>query len=180
MKGKKIQLGTTLSEQYLIKPIHKIKKIKEIIKPEYLHSEEKEKLLEIDQNIHLIGKKLILSSLLKPTNYLDELDIFISKKGKYNPQFTYKRPKEEILETQKKHLLKHQETLKNLKSPIKKLFEEKIEELLYRVNLITAYSKQDFKNILFYNKKLFGDFSQELITFAKSKSFESESDPTLL
>lgn len=180
IKKNEIHLGTKVSKNYLIKPIHKIKKIKNIINPEYLNLDEKSSLLHIDQTIHMIGKRLILSSILKPTNYLDELDTFITNKWKYNPKFNYKRPKEELINTQKTKLLQLQRQLQEIKSPIKKIFETKIEELLYRTNLIQAYSKQNYKKILFYNKKLFWDFSPELINYAKVKSFETESDPELL
>lgn len=176
-----IQIGTNTSAAYLIKPIHTIKKVKEIIVPTAIVNDEKDALLRIDNAIHLLGKRLILGNILKPLNYLDELDIFITKKGKYNPQFTYKRPKNEVLAMQQQHILEYKDELEHrLHSPIKKIFIEKCEELLYRVKLIQAYKKQDFKEILFYNTKIFGSFSQEYIDLAKGKSFETESDPKVL
>ncbi|MBO4516705.1 hypothetical protein J5751_04745 [bacterium] len=44
---------------------------------------------------------------------------------------------------------------KKYDSNFTKLFLNKIEELLYRANLINAYKKKDYKNILLYNEKLY-------------------------
>ena len=78
---------------------------------------------------------------------------------------------ETIHEIEKLH-----DQLQKLKSPFKQLFIEKLEELKNRRNLIVAYSKQDFENIAIYNKKLFGDFNEELLQIAKEKVFSLKED----
>jgi hypothetical protein len=42
--------------------------------------------------------------------------------------------------------------------------------------LILAYSKQDFENIALYNKRLFGEFDEELLKIAKEKVFSLKED----
>ncbi len=176
-----IQIGTNISQDYLIKPLHKTVKIHNIIKKENIYEEEREQLLTIDDQLHRLGKKVILWNILKPINYLDELDKFLSLDKKYDPIFEYRRPKDEILEhTQDEILQIKTQLIDTTKSPIKKIFQEKCEELLYRTNLIKAYKKQDFKNILFYNQKIYWDFNDTLLNIAKDKSFESESPKELL
>lgn len=176
-----IQIWTNISQDYLIKPLHKTIKIHNIIENTYLEENEREALISIDENLHKIGKKLILGNILKPINYLDELDKFLSHNKKYNPVFEYRRPKDETIEKIQEELLIIQKTLNTeIKSEMKKLFSEKSEELLYRTNLIKAYKKQDFKNILFYNQKIYWDFNDNLLNLAKEKSFESESKKEIL
>jgi hypothetical protein len=91
--------------------------------------------------------------------------------GKYNPIFKYKRPDEQNLIQTKEEIGKLEEQLKKLKSPFAQLFLKKLEELEVRRTLILAYSKQDFDTILLYNRKLFGDFDDELLKTAKEKIF---------
>ncbi|MBU0626809.1 hypothetical protein KKH82_05325 [Patescibacteria group bacterium] len=61
----------------------------------------------------------------------------------------------------------------DLKSEFKKLFEEKVLELFDRLYLLKAYKRQDFDDILVYNKKLFGDFDEELLKISKEKIFSN-------
>ena len=93
-----------------------------------------------------------------------------------NPVFTYKRPKEEKLIATAKEIETLQAQLEKLKSPFKKLFVEKLEELELRRRLILAYTKQDFDNIALYNKELFGEFDDELLKIAKEKVFSLNED----
>jgi len=60
----------------------------------------------------------------------------------------------------------------NYNRKFSKLFENKIEELLYRINLITAYKNKNYKNILLYNEKLFGKIDDKLLNISKDKIFE--------
>jgi hypothetical protein len=102
-----------------------------------------------------LSKKLNLSSRLKPLNYFNELDKFISLHGNYNPVFNYKRPNVDILRKYEDDLKKLQDKTNKLSSNFKRLFLEKEDELLNRLCLIDAYSTQNFKNIEIYNQNLF-------------------------
>jgi hypothetical protein len=135
---------------------------------------EKKELHTIDHKIAKLNKRLNLSSRLRPTNYFSELDKFITLHGKYNPIFTYKRPKEEKLIQTAHDIEKIQKQLEKLKSPFKKLFVEKLEELENRRNLILAYREQNFENISLYNKKIFGEFDETLLKTAKEKVLDRQ------
>lgn len=171
-----IVLGNKIASQYLIKPIHKTLDTVDIINPKYINPLEKEELHTIDHKIEKLSKRLNLSAKLRPTNYFSELDKFITLHGKYNPIFTYKRPKEEKLIQTAHDIEKIQKQLQKFKSPFKQLFVEKLEELEDRRKLILAYTKQDFENIALYNKKLFGEFDEELLKIAKEKVFSLQED----
>jgi hypothetical protein len=117
---------------------------------------------------------LILAPILRPTNYFQEFDHFARLNGKYDPQFEYNRPDSEKMDNIKNELLKIKEQLlnDNIKSSFKRLFDEKIDELLYRWNLIKAYKNKDYTNILLYNEKIFGKFDKKLLEISKEKIFE--------
>ena len=172
----KIILGNKTASQYLIKPIHKTYDTIDIVNPKYINPLEITELHTIDQKVERLNKRLNLSARLRPLNYFSELDKFITLHGKYNPIFQYKRPKEEKLLETKNEIEKLQKQIFKLKSPFAQLFIDKLDELENRRNLILAYSKQDFKNIALYNKKLFGEFDEELLKVAKEKVFSLNED----
>ena len=172
----KIILGNKTASHYLIKPINKAFAPIDIIDPKYIQPLETAELHIIDQKIEKLNKRLNLSSRLRPLNYFAELDKFITLHGKYNPIFTYKWPKEEKLIEAKNEIEKLQKQLTKLQSPFTTLFVDKLEELELRRNLILAYSKQDFENIALYNRKLFGEFDEELLKLTKEKVFSINND----
>jgi len=167
----KIIIWKKTAENYLIKPIHKTFDKIEVISSDKILPIENKELHIIDDKIEKLSKKLNLSSKLRPTNYFNELDNFITRKGNYNPVFQYKRPSQEKLLETKIELEKLQEKTNKLQSPMKNLFLEKADELTNKLELIKAYTKQDFKNIWAYNKKLFGCFDDNLLKISKEKSF---------
>jgi len=172
----KIILGNKTASHYLIKPIHKTFAITEVIDPKHIQPLEIAELHSIDQKIDKISKRLNLSTRLRPVNYFSELDKFITLHGAYNPIFKYKRPEEQKLLQTKEEIYKLKEQLAKLKSWFAQLFVEKLEELDIRTNLIIAYSKQDFDNIALYNRKLFGDFDEELLKISREKVFSLKED----
>lgn len=169
-----IVLWRSTSSQFLIKPIDKTKSNITIINTKDIEINQKNRLHMIDNIISEISKKIILSKILKPVNYLEELDKFIWNKWKYNPKFKYKRPENQELEDIQKKLLELQNeiTIKKYNPKFSKLFLDKIQDLLYRTNLIKAYKKKNYKNILFYNEKLFGKIDNKLLKTSKDKIFE--------
>ncbi len=55
-------------------------------------------ILDIDENLYKLSKRVNLSYFLKPTNYYQELDTFISAQGLYNPIFQYDFPEKIFFE----------------------------------------------------------------------------------
>lgn len=172
----KIILGNKTASNYLVKPVHKTFDTLEVIDPKYILPLEITELHSIDQKVERLNKKLNLSARLRPLNYFGELDKFITLHGNYNPIFTYRRPSEQKLSQIQEEIQKLQRQLSKLKSPFTKLFIEKLEELELRRNLILAYSKQDFENIALYNRKIFGDFDDELLKASKEKIVSTRQD----
>lgn len=168
----KVILGNKTASNYLIKPVHKTLAKIDVIDPKYIDPLESMELHTIDQKIDKLSKRLNLSARLRPLNYFGELDKFITLHGKYNPIFKYKWPEEQKLLQTREDISKLTAQLHRLKSPITRLFLEKLEELELRRNLILAYSKQDFENISLYNKKLFGEFDDGLLKTAKEKMLD--------
>lgn len=181
LEENKIILGKKTAENFLIKPLHKTFEKIEIIAADKIIPLETRELHIIDEKLEKLSKRLNLSSKLRPTNYFNELDNFITRKWNYNPIFQYKQPtKEKLLET-KIELEKLQERTDKIQSPMKHLFLEKIDELLNKQNLLQAYIKQDFKNIALYNEKLFWWFDEDLLKLSKEKVFsQKENNQELL
>lgn len=175
----KIIIGNKTAAAFLIKPLHKTLAQIEIINPAYLLAEEKIKLQSIDQKVEQLHKRLNLSSRLRPTNYFSELDKFITLQGKYNPTFTYKWPHDTKLQEAANQIRILQDKLKKLKSPLKNLFVDKLDELEKRRSLILAYKQQDFAQINYYNAQLFGDFDEDLLKMAREKVLDRQESRSL-
>ncbi|MBP6257084.1 hypothetical protein KA405_05275 [Patescibacteria group bacterium] len=77
---------------YLIKPVPPISATVQLFRRGIVLSQEIDLLRALDNKLAEINGKLILSRYLKPQNFLEQLDIFLAKDGKYNPEFTYQRP----------------------------------------------------------------------------------------
>ncbi len=175
-----VVLWNNITSNYLIKSVNKASEFHDIISTKNLQIQEKNRLHAIDDEISKIGKKLILSSILKPINYIEEWDKFLQNNWKYNPKFRYNRPEDEVLQATIKSLIVLQDELNKEKynTNFTKLFLNKIEELLYRANLINAYKKKDYKNILLYNEKLYWKIDNKILQISKDKIFENGSGKT--
>lgn len=166
VRGSRIELGTDTLSKYYVKPVHKSHIVSDIFADGVILPDELDELQILDQKIYDIGKELILSKYLKPTNYLDQFDKFVSHKGRYNPIFTYDFPKNEQFLRRETGLQKLRDEHKwgtLLHSPFAKLLYEKIEELKIKLNLLKAYKKQDFAAIEKYNLAIFGEFDPDLL-----------------
>jgi hypothetical protein len=171
-----IILGRNVAENFLIKPQTKQQTNVNILKPEVLIENELIALHQLDDNIDRLHKRLNLTAKLRPQNYLNELDNFIIRKGNYAPVFSYAFPDERKLQQRKDELHQLKETCTNgsLKSPLIKLFEEKVDELFIRRDLLKAYKNQNFAEIESGNQRLWGEFDEDLIKLSKEKSNEIE------
>lgn len=174
LSDNKIILGNKTASNYFIKPIHKTLAKIDVINPKYIEPLEEAELHIIDQKIDKLSKRFNLSARLRPLNYFGELDKFITLHGKYNPIFKYKRPDEQKLLQAKEEIHKLQAQLHKLKSKLIWLFFEKLEDIELRRNLILAYSKQDFEDIAIYNKKIFGEFDDDLLKTSKEKILDRQ------
>ena len=175
-----VVLWNNITSNYFIKAINKANEFSDIISTKNIEIQEKNRLHAIDDEISKISKKVLLSSILKPINYIEEWDKFLQNNGKHNPKFKYNRPDDEVLQTLVKNLISMQDELNEKKYDpnFTKLFLNKIEELLYRANLINAYKKKDYKNILLYNEKLYWKIDNKILQISKDKIFENGSSKT--
>lgn len=175
LKENKIIIWRDDASAFLVKPTHKIFESLDIVNSKKIIQSELYQLHLIDHRIEKIAKQLILAPKLRPINYFEELDSFITWNGKYDPRFRYRRMTEERYNEIEAELMTIQGLLASpdLKSEFKKLFEEKVLELFDRLYLLKAYKRQDFDDILVYNKKLFGDFDEELLKISKEKIFSN-------
>jgi hypothetical protein len=171
-----IILGRNVAANFLIKPQTKQHTTINIIKPETIVESEVIALHQLDDAIDRLHKRLNLTAKLRPQNYLNELDNFIIRKGNYTPVFSYAFPDEKKMQQRKEelHQLKESCTNGTLRSPLVKLFDEKLNELFIRRDLLAAYKHQDFAKIDEGNKRLWGNFDEELIKLSKEKSNERE------
>jgi len=175
----KIILGKKTAEEFLIKPIHKTIEVVNILKDDMIIPKEEQEFMRLDVQINKISKKLNLSAKLRPTNYFNELDKFITLHGNYNPIFAYKRTSQDNIKKTNDELKKIKTKITKFESPIKQIFLEKIEELTNKLLLIKAYKEQNLKDIETYNAILFGEFDTEILASAKDKIFSEENENEL-
>ncbi len=173
----KIVLGNEAVTDFYVKPINKIKTSLDLIAPGRLQRSEIDPLHILDAKLDRLSKILNTSNVLKPVNFLEQLDLFITQQGNYNPIFKYRRPSDTKLAEVKEQLERLQEKYfghNGLQSDFAKLFKEKIDELFKKLTLIQAYKKQDFSKILSSNKALFGEVDAELLHTAQEKILTAE------
>lgn len=176
-----IILGRSVAENFLIKPQKKQQSLVNIIKPEMMIESEFAALHQLDDKIDLLHKRLNLTAKLRPQNYLNELDNFITWKGSYSPIFSYNFPDTKRMYQWKDELLQIKESCNHwsLKSPLVKLFNEKVDELLIRHQLLDAYIKQDISGIEEGNRLLWWEFDEDLVKLSKEKLGEIEDKESL-
>jgi len=181
---RKVILGRDTVSQYYIKPIKKTYQDISFINPNKIIEAEVEDIKYLDEQIRLLNNRLNLNAILKPKNYLDELDNFITWWGHYNPKFEYSRPEDKKLNETKDKILSLKEKYfkdpHSLKSQFAYLFNEKLDELLIRLYLIEAYKRQKYNEILKYNQLLFGQFNEDWIKLSKEKVFLEEDNKEIL
>ena len=168
-----ITLWTKELEDFIIVPKKKDIKDFSIWNKEKIIEHEKNILIEMDNELDSLSKKLNISRIVKPKNYMEELDSFITWGWNYNPKFEYKYPSDKRLEQILEDIQNFKEKYFNIKSEYKswllELFKEKVLEMEYKLELITAYKKQDFKNIGKYNSFLYWEIDKELLELSKTK-----------
>lgn len=168
----KIILWVDTVKNFYIKPTTKHKK--KDISIYWITSNETQTIIALDAELQDIWKTINLSRILRPINYNDELDKFIINNWKYNPIFIYNFPSDDKLDSMLEKLQILEKTNKPdlFKSSIFKIYEEKITELIIKIKLIKAYSKQDFEEIKKYNTLLYWKTDENLVTIAKKEFFK--------
>ncbi len=177
LHGEHISLWRNTLQKFYIKPIHKAKVQTDIFAKSAIIDEELDLLQILDQKLHNISKGISLSKFLKPTNYLDEFDKYITKRGKYNPQFIYDFPDSKQIigrETALKRLWDEHHEWTLLHSPFATLFYAKIQEVENKVWLIKSFKAQDFDKTQYYNEKLYWKINKELLALSQKKIQEWE------
>lgn len=169
----KVILGKNIASEYYIKPINIVTIWNSIIKDNQIDISEYDKLNKIDFEISTLSYKVNISKILKPINYYEEFDNFITWKWKYNPNFVYQFPSENNIQKTKERIDLLFTEINQLKSNISKLFLEKVIEIDYKINLIKAYKEQDYNNIYKFNLLLYWDFDIELSSISKKIIFDN-------
>jgi len=168
-----ITLWIKTLDNFIIVPKKKDIKSFSIWNKEKFDENDKNILIELDNSIDKISKKLNLSKIIKPLNYMEELDNFITWGWNYNPKFEYKYPSDKVLEELEDDIKSLNEKYFDVKSEHKSelldIFKEKILEMEYKLEMIKAYKKQNFSSIWKYNRLLYGDIDQNLIDKSKMK-----------
>lgn len=111
---------------------------------------------ETDKKLSRIEKLVVQKFSLKPTNYAEEMDTFVAKKGLYNPQFTYKGD-EGLLKSLHDDLSKIQISPDDIRGI---LFSKKQEELLLKLDFYTSVGK-DPERFTELSEQLFARPNQE-------------------
>lgn len=167
-----IVLWRNAVKRLYIKPLDKVTTKVDFISPKNLISSELDQLHVLDQQVDKLGRRVNMSKILKPVNFLEELDQFVTRNGNYNPYFEYKWPTDKRIETTStiaNRLLKQYFGSSGLQSPFAQLFKKKIEEVIIKNDLILAYKQQNFTEIQKWNSLLFGEFDDELIQISREK-----------
>jgi len=132
-------------------------------------------LRDFDNEVYKIGKKINLSSLLRPDNYFSLLDTFIRNPYGFNPVFTYHFPSNEKIESIRDTLKKLTEKsyqFESQQSLIALLYREKLMEIESKLWLVEAYKNENFEDIKYFNTLLFGQTDATLLKIAREKVFE--------
>lgn len=138
----------------------------------YVSSNWQQPILDLDEALYRLGKKINLSYFLKPTNYYQELDTFISSQGLHNPVFQYDFPERSFFEKFAIDLdvLSAQVGAIEEEHPIlAQLFREKMQEIELKTELLRGYARENPVVIREASTALFGDVDDDLLTLSKEK-----------
>ena len=178
IQGNQLILWTSFLENHILKVEHKAHPNLSFISEKNVIEHEIQDLQILDQNIYTLNKKISLHRALFPTNYLSELDTFVSQQGDYNPVFTYNYLSDAKMGELRDKIEKVRDSHAGctlLKSEFATLLYDKLDELSLRLSFIEAYKKQDFKKIALYNKRYYGALDPALVSLAEEKVESLES-----
>lgn len=157
-KEYKMILGTRDLQEFLIDTnLNLDKKEQKTNKPETHNSNNEDKskkinFYEIDHKIINIDNKIKLLYHLRPINLESEKIKFFNDTD-YNPEFEYPQPKFDTIE-----LLEEIRKIETDSSPLGKIYNEKKEEIINKINLLESIDEDNFTN---YSIKLYGQPTPE-------------------
>ena len=128
-----------------------------------------EQLVKIDKEIVDIDKKLLILKYISPKNISEQKKKFIKSWWKHIPVFEY----DEI----KVDLKKLEEKINKIEIPdipLSNIYKFKKAEILDKIKLLSAFEQENYKDFVFYSKKIYGDIVPE--NFEYSKEVISSSD----
>ncbi len=166
----RVILWTEDIRNYLINP--NIYRVDREIKHDMKWTKE---LIDFDNEVYRVSKKINLSSLLRPDNYFVALDEFIKNPHGYNPVFQYHFPNNERIQSLKDSLQDFTRKAHEFKSSgfiIAELYIEKIQEIENKLFLVEAYKNENFEKISYFNSVLFWKTDEALLGISKEKVFE--------
>jgi hypothetical protein len=180
IKWHRIELGFNTLKNYYIKPVHQSHANIKFINPKNILEAEVDDLMILDRKLRDITKNFSLSRRLFPTNYLQEFDTFVSRKGNYNPIFSYNFPSFKditLWKSQLQQLRDEHKWSRALQSKFSQLFYEKFDEIEDKINILYAYKKKDHAMIRLYNEKLFGSIDEKQLL--QSQNLMHFKDPSM-
>jgi hypothetical protein len=179
-----VTLGKDILSDFLIKPVDTFDPKISFINPKHIVENEISILHHIDQKIASIKIYTNLTKILRPTNYLEQFDNFITYRADYNPVFRYKFPRDKELQHTLDILHRLEEKYfwpkKLLQSKFASLLEHKITEQIHKIRLIQAYKTQNLDQIAMYNKILYGEFQDWLLQETQTLIVEYHRPPRSL
>ncbi|MBP6921684.1 DUF1704 domain-containing protein, partial [Candidatus Gracilibacteria bacterium] len=152
--------------------------VKPVISPQYdvvyryTKSKWPQSIIDIDDTLYKMGKKVNLSYFLKPINYYQELDSFISSQGLHNPVFQYDFPEKAFFEKFTADAQVVRDSIASIEagySALSQLFFEKLDELEYKSELLRGFSRENPAAIRTANNALFGDINETIFSLAQQK-----------
>ena len=165
-------LGSQALADCYVRPVRKARS--DVFRPGAVLEDDRDFLAHADDRVSALAKKLELSRLLRPENFLAQLDEFLARGGDYDPDFRYGWPAPSETEA----LRQEMDALRAefggddpVTSPAARLFLEKLDELSARADLVDAYRDGDPAASARANRRLFGDFDAEALALARRKAF---------
>ncbi len=169
LSGYRVMLGKVALQGFVIKPQHTMYRDVSFLADGAMKADDVSELQLFDQKLHNVARQFSLSKILQPLNYFEEFNRFVDAKGSYNPQFIYDFPSKQKLLSRKHDLQKLSDTYRGAQqfvSPFGQMMYDYMDELSDKVELISAYKKQDSDRIRIYNERLYGSFDDERVALA--------------
>lgn len=171
--GNRVYLGRRAVEDFFVKPSAKSKsKGKSIFG---ISTSEWPTVLRLDKDIHDIGRKLNFSKIFRPLNQIEELDRFVSERGRYDPVFVYGFPDKRTTDGWRIRLdeLTKRSDRRDFQTPAIGLCHEKIRELRLKCEAVDAYRDGDYEAVARIDDELYGALDPELVEESVGRIFRA-------
>lgn len=169
----RVYLGRRAVEDFFVKPSAKSKsKGKSIFG---VPTSEWPTILRLDKDVHDIGRKLNFSKIFRPINQIEELDRFVSERGRYDPTFVYDFPDRRVTDGWRIRLdeLAKRSDRRDFQTPAIGLYHEKIRELRLRCDVVDAYRDGDYHTVARIDDELYGALDPVLVEESVGRIFRT-------